>query len=228
MFEALTKAISGYGYFAVAATVALESLGLPLPGEAALIGAAIFAATTHRLTIWWVIAACAAGATVGSIAAYWIGRKLGFWLLQRYGNYVGFTARRLKLTQNIFRRHGPEIVFLGRFVAMLRSLVGLLAGANQMPWMRFAVFNSAGAALWAAIYGFGAYYFANEVKRLSGPVGTGAGIAAGVVIVAGLVWMHRHENELEKKAASGNCAGRAEKAKQWNLGTFGVLDHQIC
>jgi membrane protein DedA with SNARE-associated domain len=191
VFEALTRAISGYGYFAVAATVALESLGLPLPGEATLVAAAIFSATTHRLTIWWVVAACAAGAMVGSIAAYWIGRKLGFWLLRRYGKYVGFTGRRLKLAQYIFRRHGSAIVFLGRFVAVLRSLAALLAGANHMPWMRFVVFNSAGAVLWAAIYGFGAYYFANEVKRLSGPVGTGAGIAAGVVIVAGLVWMHR-------------------------------------
>jgi membrane protein DedA with SNARE-associated domain len=200
VFESLTKVISGYGYIAVAATIALESLGLPLPGEAALITASVYAATTHKLTIWWVVAVCAAGATVGSIAAYGIGRKLGFWLLRRYGKHVGFTDRRLKLAQFVFHRHGPAIIFFGRFVAVLRSLAALLAGANHMPWMRFVVFNAAGAVLWAAIYGFGAYYFADEVKRLSGPVGEGVGIAAGVIVVAGLVWMHRHEDELEEKA----------------------------
>ena len=200
MMEEITRLVSLYGYWAVAGTIALESLGLPLPGEAVLVAAAIYAATAHRLNIFYVILSCVAGAAVGGIAAYWIGRFLGIWLLRRYGRKAGVTSRRLRLAQYLFRRHGRAIVFFARFVAVLRSLAALLAGANHMRWTPFIVFNTAGAVVWSALYGFGAFYFANEVKKLSGPVGTGVAITAGVVIVAGLVWAHLHEDELEKKA----------------------------
>jgi membrane protein DedA with SNARE-associated domain len=201
MFEHLNRLLEGYGYFAVAGTIALESLGLPLPGEAALIAASIYAATTHRLEIWYVVLACGAGAAVGGIAAYWIGRSAGTWVIVRYGKHVGLTERRMNIAQYVFRRHGALIVFFGRFVAVLRSIAALLAGANRMQWVEFVVFSSAGAVAWAAVYGFTAFYFTNEVKRLSGPVGMGVGILAGLAVVGGLVWAHMHGDELEKKAA---------------------------
>jgi membrane protein DedA with SNARE-associated domain len=200
VFEELSKLLAGYGYAAVAGTIALESLGLPLPGEAALVGAAIYAATEHKLNIWWIVFSCAAGAAIGSIVAYGLGRWLGIWLLRRYGKKAGVTSRRLKLAQYVFHRHGWAIVFFARFVAVLRSLAALLAGANHMRWIPFVVFNTAGAIVWSALYGFGAFYFTDEVKKLSGPVGLGVGITAAVVVVAGVVWVHRHEDELEKKA----------------------------
>ncbi len=200
MFGFINHWLEGYGYVAVGATIALESLGLPLPGEAALIAAAIYAATSHELQIWYVVLACAAGATLGSIVAYWIGRKLGYWLLRRYGKHVGFTERRMRIAQYVFRRHGAAIIFFGRFVAVLRSLAALLAGANQMRWTVFVICNAAGALVWASLFGFTAFYFTNEVKRLSGPVGAAVGILAAVVVVAALIWARAHEDELERKA----------------------------
>ena len=201
MFEHLNRLLEGYGYFAVAGTIALESLGLPLPGEAALIAAAIYAATTHRLEIWYVILACAAGAAVGGIAAYWIGRSVGTWVLVHYGKHVGLTQRRMNIAEYVFRRHGALIVFFGRFVAVVRSIAALLAGANHMLWIEFVIFNSVGALVWAALYGFTAFYFTNEVKRLSGPVGMAVGILAALIVVGGGIWAHLHGDELEKKAA---------------------------
>jgi membrane protein DedA with SNARE-associated domain len=200
MFEHLNHWLAGYGYAVVAVTIGLESLGLPLPGEAALIAAAIYAATTHKLQIWYVVLACAGGAALGGIAAYWIGHKLGYWLLQRYGKHIGFTQRRMGIAQYVFRRHGAAIVFFGRFVAVLRSLAALLAGANHMRWLVFLICNTASAVIWAALYGFTAFYFTNAVKRFSGPVGLGVGICAAVIIVAGVFWAHANEDKLEKKA----------------------------
>jgi membrane protein DedA with SNARE-associated domain len=208
MFEHLNKLLEGYGYFAVAGTIALESLGLPLPGEAALIAAAIYAATTHKLVIWYVVLSCAGGAAVGGIAAYWIGRSVGTWALMRYGKHVGLTERRMMIAEYVFRRHGVLIIFFGRFVAVVRSIAALLAGANHMQWMEFVVVNCVGAVVWSALYGFTAFYFTNEVKKLSGPVGLGVGILAAVVVVAGGIWAHYHSGELEKKAA------KAVKAKR--------------
>lgn len=200
MMQQVAHWLAGYGYLAVGVTIALESLGLPLPGEAALIAVATYAATTHRLDIWLIFAACAAGATLGSTAGYVVGRKLGYWALLRYGRHVGVTERRMKIAQLMFRGYGGAIICIGRFLAVFRSLAALFAGANHMPWPRFLGFNAAGAILWAALYGFGTFYFANEVKQLSTPIALGAGVVAAIAIVVGLIWAHGHEAELEEQA----------------------------
>jgi membrane protein DedA with SNARE-associated domain len=194
--------VSVYGYFAVMAMIGLESLALPLPGETVLIAASIYAAAGHGLNIWGVVLAAIAGALIGSVVAFWLGHKFGPVLLSRYGRYVGITTRRIKLSEYLFWRHGGKIIFFSRFVALLRSLAGLLAGVNRMEWRSFLLFNALGAIAWAGFYGFGAFLFATEVKQLAAPVSIGLGIAAGIAIIAGLVWAKRHELELEKRAAS--------------------------
>jgi membrane protein DedA with SNARE-associated domain len=123
--------IATYGYWTVGGIIALESMGLPLPGEATLIAAAVYAATTHHLNIWLVIAAAATGAIVGDNIGYWIGREIGYRLLLRYGHYVYLTEARIKLGQYLFFRHGGKIVFFGRFVAVLRALAAILAGRQS-------------------------------------------------------------------------------------------------
>ena len=198
--EALTHWLASHGYLAVGTTIALESLGLPLPGEAAVIATAAYAATTHRLDIWWVFAACAVGAVLGSSAGYCIGRKLGYWLLLRYGKHVGVTERRMRIAQLLFRRFGGAIVFFARFVAVFRSLAALFAGAYRMGWLRFTIFNIAGAIVWSGVFGFGTYYFADAVKQWSGRVALIAGIIAALAIIGGLIWTHGHEGELEESA----------------------------
>jgi len=152
-----------------------------------LIAAAIYAATTHKLVIWYVVLSCTGGAAVGGIAAYWIGRSVGTWALMRYGKHVGLTERRMMIAEYVFRRHGVLIIFFGRFVAVARSIAALLAGANHMQWMEFVIVNCVGAVVWSALYGFTAFYFTNEVKKLSGPVGLGVGIFAAVLVVLGFI-----------------------------------------
>ena len=111
-----TSLITKFGYLAVAAIVGLESVGLPLPGEATLIAAAVYAGTTQRLNIWLVIACTSLGAIVGDNLGFWIGRELGFRLLIRWGSYVGLPESRIKVGQYLFQLHGGKIVFFGRFL----------------------------------------------------------------------------------------------------------------
>jgi membrane protein DedA with SNARE-associated domain len=129
--------IAAYGYWAVLVLVGLESMGLPLPGETALISAAVYAGTSHELNIIGVVAAAAAGAVIGDNIGYEIGRLMGFPILRRYGPRIGLDERRLRLGQYLFRRYGGAIVFFGRFAALLRTFAALLAGTNRMPWPRF-------------------------------------------------------------------------------------------
>jgi membrane protein DedA with SNARE-associated domain len=216
--------ISTYGYWVVGGIIALESMGLPLPGEATLIAAAVYAGTTHQLNIWLVIAAAAAGAILGDNAGFWIGREIGYRLLLRYGRYVRLTEPRIKLGQYLFREHGGKIVFFGRFIAVLRALAALLAGANAMSWPRFLLFNAAGGIAWAALYGGAAYYFGYELQHVTKAAAFGLTIAAAITIGVLLIIVHRHETELEQVAE--RALPGPLKAPRWR-GSKGVAPRRI-
>ena len=192
--------ITKYGYWAVAGVIGLESMGLPLPGEATLIAAGIYAGSSQHLNIGMVIAAASAGAILGDNLGFWIGRGIGFRLLLRYGGYVRLTESRIKVGQYLFQRHGGKIVFFGRFIPLLRVLAALLAGVNQMSWPRFLQFNIAGGILWATLYGLGAYYLGQGLEHLTKRAAlalTGVGVMA---LIIALVYLRRHQAELEAEA----------------------------
>jgi membrane protein DedA with SNARE-associated domain len=198
--EHLRHLISAYGYWSVAAIVALESMGLPLPGETVLVVAALYAATHHDIGIAGVVASAAAGAILGDNLGYWLGREFGYRLLLRYGGYIGLSLKRIKLGQYLFLRHGGKVVFFGRFIPILRILAGILAGMNRMPWRRFLVANAAGALLWSVVLGTSAYAFGKALLRVTGPLAIGLFlIGAGLLCVAGL-FVRAHEAELEAQA----------------------------
>jgi len=198
--HAAAQAIQHFGYRAVALATGIESIGVPFPGETTLIATAIYAGTTHKLSIYLVVAAAAAGAIIGDNIGYWIGRELGLHVLRRYGRYIRLTEPRLKLGRYLFARHGGKVVFFARFVSVLRTFAALLAGANQMDWKRFLVFNAAGGIVWASVYGFAAYYLGDSLDQITGPVGIGLLAAAGVAVIVGIVFLRRHEAELEERA----------------------------
>jgi membrane protein DedA with SNARE-associated domain len=203
--------ISSYGSWVIAGVVALEGIGVPVPGETTLLAAAIYAGTSDDLSIWSVIAAAALGAIAGDNIGFLLGREAGYRLLRRFGHYVGFTDRRIKLGQFLFRRHGGKVVFFGRFVALLRALAPFLAGTNRMTWRRFAMFNAAGGCLWAGLYGLGGFYLGNEVERMARPVGIAIGVAATFVVILGILLLRRHGAKLAdeaERAIPGPLVGR--------------------
>lgn len=189
-----------YGYSIVAVIVALEGMGLPLPGETTLVAAALYAGSTRDLSIGFIILAAFMGAVAGDNAGFWIGRGIGLRLALRYGSYIWLTERRIKLGQFLFHRHGGKLVFFARFVALLRALGAFLAGMNQMPWRRFVMFNAGGSAVWATLYGLAAYLVGDELERLSGPIATVTSLAALVAVAGGLLFLHRHEQRLADEA----------------------------
>jgi len=198
--HAITTLLQTYGYWVVLLFVAVESTGIPFPGETMLLAAAIYAGATHHLSLPFVIAAAATGAILGDNVGFFAGREGGYRLLRRFGQYIRLDARRLKLGQYLFLRHGGKIVFCGRFVAVLRAWAAFLAGANRMRWPRFLLFNAAGGILWAALYGVGGYLLGNNVHRLTGPVGVVALIFAAAAIVVSVIFLRRNERRLADEA----------------------------
>jgi len=192
--------IETYGLIAVGTVIGLESMGLPFPGETVLILASIFAGTRHHPNIVAVVLTASGSAVVGQMIGYVVGREFGYWLLLRYGSYLYITAGRIKLGEYLFLRHGGKIIFFARFIPVLRSLAGVLAGANRMPWRQFLLANIVGALVWASFFGFAAYMLGRQFERLAGPMVIIIGIATAIVIVIGAVFVRRHEAQLTAKA----------------------------
>jgi membrane protein DedA with SNARE-associated domain len=198
--EALQNLVSTNGYWVIALIVGLESMGIPLPGETILVLAAIYAAADPTLNIWLVIAAATVGSILGDNLGYWIGKRYAYALLMRYGRHIGMSVPRIKLGQYLFRQHGGLVVFLGRFIALLRILAAFLAGVNHMPWRNFLLANAAGAILWAATFGFGGYFIGKLLFQLHGAV-AGSVFALAVVGFFGVGYLiHRYEHRLIEKA----------------------------
>ena len=196
----LADTIGTYGAWIVGGTVAVESMGIPVPGETILVTAAVYAGTTGELSVAHVILAAMIGAIAGDNVGFWIGRTVGFRWVVRHRSRLRLTTRRLKLGQYLFLRHGGKVVFFGRFVAVLRVLAALLAGLNCMNWWRFLLFNALGGIVWAGAYGLGAYAFGETLTSALSRIGLIVGVAAAVAVVAALVIARRFERRLEDAA----------------------------
>jgi len=175
----LHQFVAEYGYIGIFVLVALESAGVPMPGETALVSGAVLAGRGD-LHIGLVIACAATAAILGDNAGYWVGREFGFPLIYKYGSYIRIDEGRLKVAQYLFQRHGGKIVFFGRFVAVLRAFAAFLAGVNHLPWPRFLLFNALGGIVWATIFGLGGYFLGHAFEHYARPVGIAALIAAVV------------------------------------------------
>jgi membrane protein DedA with SNARE-associated domain len=155
-------------YLVVGLIIGLESLGIPLPGEIALVSAALLA-SRHTLDISpvGVGAAATIGAIVGDSIGYAIGHKFGMSLFERLGKRFPkhFGPGHVALAKQLFDRWGVWAVFFGRFVALLRIFAGPLAGALKMRYSHFLAANASGGLLWAGGTTAVVYYLGVAAER---------------------------------------------------------------
>jgi membrane-associated protein len=194
---------SSLGYL-LPALVGLESMGVPSPGETALVLACLLA-SQGKLQIELVIAIAAASAIVGDNVGYWIGRKAGRRVLT--SDRGPFHRRRVALIgygDGFFARHGAKAVFLGRWMALVRVTASWMAGMNHMPFRTFFLWNALGGVSWALSVGLVAYFAGEGAVHVIERFGVGAALALGVAIVAAVVWMQvRKRRELRKQGRDG-------------------------
>jgi membrane protein DedA with SNARE-associated domain len=196
----LVALVASYGYAVTFLLIFLESVGIPVPGEGILIAAALFAARTQRLDVALVVATAATAAFLWTNVGYLLGRSAGHALIQRFGGYVGLSPARQRLGQYLFLRHGAKIIFLGRFIAILRAFAGILAGANRMPWRKFVLFNGLGAIVWTTAVALGAFYFGRAFVHLSRPLGLALLVLTGLALVAAFFYARSQEASLQRAA----------------------------
>ena len=196
---AVTHFFTHHGLPLLFVVIMLESFGIPLPGETALIFFAVLA-SQGSYTIAWVIVVAAAGAIVGDNLGYWlIGRLGGRALFRRWSWLQRWADAVLPRAEGIMRRHGGKTVFFGRFVAILRFTAAWVAGLGRMPWWRFLFWNAFGGIVWAAVVGLVAYYSgqaaADAIQRY------GLFAAAGIValIAIGFLAVFLGKRRLEER-----------------------------
>lgn len=180
--------IGTYGYGILFVLVAVESLGIPLPGETALVTAAAFAAN-GGLNVAWVYAVGFLAAVAGDNSGYWLGRTGGLQLVERYGHHVGLSPKKLATVRRFYESHGSKTVLIGRFIAVLRSWAAVLAGVMRMSYPRFLAFNAAGCFIWTTVFTTVGYLFGKHLPLLEKYIRE-IGIAAAVVVVAAIAILY--------------------------------------
>ncbi len=162
----MTHLLLQYGLVLLFVAVAVESAGVPIPGETTLIVAAYLARPEqHHYSLLSVIVVAAAGAIVGDNVGYWLGRIGGRRLLNRWSFTRRHFERALPPAERFFAKHGPKTVFIGRFVALLRVTAAWLAGISHMPWWKFLVWNAAGGIAWATSVSLLSYWAGKAVAE---------------------------------------------------------------
>jgi membrane-associated protein len=174
------------GYPVIFALIAIETMGIPVPGETALITAGIVA-SRGRLEIEVVIAIAAAAAILGDNVGFAIGRKLGRRLLTAPGPLLHHRRQVIAVGEPFFDRHGPKAVFLGRWVTGLRITAAWMAGVTQMRWPTFLFWNALGGIAWATSIGLIAYFVGHSAEKIIHIAGLGG--AAAVVLGGVVLWL---------------------------------------
>lgn len=186
-----------YGYWAVFVGIAIENMGIPIPGETIVIVGG-FLAGSGELNYWWVLGSAIAGAVLGDNFGYWVGRVGGWQLLVSIGSIFRLQEQQLEMAKARYSQNAVRAVFFGRFITLLRIFAGPLAGITQMPYRQFLLCNFGGAAVWASTIVSIAFFLGRTVS-LEQIVSwfARAGVAALFVVVGLLlipfVWEYRQK-----------------------------------
>ena len=187
MIGALIDIPPDVGYVVVFALIAIETMGIPVPGETALIAASLLA-HDGRLELGVLIVVAAAAAILGDNVGFAIGRHGGRRLFERPGPFHGHRLAAMEAGEPFFERHGPKAVFLGRWVAGLRIASAWLAGMLKMRWPTFLFWNALGGICWAASIALGVYFLGHAFEEVLGIGGVVAAALVSGALVAVFLW----------------------------------------
>lgn len=201
VFGDLQPVLEHYGYLAVGGFVLLEDFGVPLPGEAILIAAAVFAGSGH-MNIALVLFVGVLGAIIGDNIGYAIGHFGGRPLVERFGRYVFLTPERLDHAEEFFNRHGGKIVTIARFIEGLRQANGIVSGIVGMHWLKFLGFNALGAVLWVCTWAGLGYLAGAHIVEIYAAFDKYKWFAIGVAAVIVAVLMTRRVLRTRRRHAA--------------------------
>jgi len=177
-----------WGYWAILVGLLGENAGIPLPGETVLIFASFLAYRHEHLQLQWVIIVGIAAATMGDNIGYYIGRRGGRPLLERWKWFFRVDEADIRAGEEFLNRRGSLAIFFARFIAGMRIVAGPLAGVLRMEWKRFLLANAAGAVIWVTTISLVGYIFGSQFERVTAFFDRD-GLALLAVALAGGWWL---------------------------------------
>ncbi len=166
LIDIIRDFLAAYGYWAVAIALLLENAGVPVPGETILILASAASFGSQHLKLHWIIIVGTIAATTGDNIGYWIGRKGGRVLLERWKKFFHIKDEAIHSGEALLAKHGAFAIFIARFIAGARIFAGPLAGVLNMEWPRFALANVLGAVVWVTVIATLGHLFGSQLDRL--------------------------------------------------------------
>ena len=152
--QTIDNLVSHGGYAGVFLAMLVENVLQFIPSEAImpLAGYLVF---KGQLQLVPTILAGTIGTILGTVPWYWAGRLVNEerleHLLNNHGSWLGITPGKLRKSRQWFNRYGAMVVFWGRLVPIMRTLVSIPAGMELMPWRSFLVWTSLGSLIWNAL-----------------------------------------------------------------------------
>jgi membrane protein DedA with SNARE-associated domain len=190
----IEQIIVGMGYVGITLVMLIENLFPPIPSELVMPLAGFFSAE-GQLWLPGVWLAGTLGSVLGAIVLYYIGRGLNEtvlrWIVQRYGRWVGISMQDVDRTLSVFDRHGQAIVFFGRLIPLVRSLISIPAGMHKMPMLKFVAFTTAGSAIWSAVLAIAGYVLGRNWRQVLDFINAYQRVTLAVLavaVVALIVW----------------------------------------
>jgi len=157
------------GYFGIALLMFLDNVFPPIPSEV-IMPSAGFAASKGQLLLSGVIIAGSIGSLVAAALLYWVGRKIPnqsiFNWVDRYGKYLFIKSEDVKKALDWFEKYGHRVVFFGRMVPAVRSLISIPAGMSHMPFWKFMLYSGVGTIIWTTFLACVGYYFGNNIELM--------------------------------------------------------------
>jgi membrane protein DedA with SNARE-associated domain len=191
LLAAIISVSSKLGYL-LPAIIGLESMGVPSPGETALVLAAVLA-SQGKLQIWLVILIGVASAIVGDNAGYLLGRRLGRDVLIAKGPFQRHRRTAVAAGDRFFARHGPKAVFIARWIALIRFIAAWLAGINKMRFRDFFFWNALGGITWGITFGLVGYYGGRAASKVLSRAGIVGAIILALLVLAFIVYVRVRE-----------------------------------
>jgi membrane protein DedA with SNARE-associated domain len=189
---------SSLGYL-LPAIIGLESMGVPSPGETALVLAAVLA-SQGKLQIWLVILIGIASAIIGDNLGYLLGRRFGREVLASRGPFHEHRERAIEAGDRFFEKHGPKAVFVARWIALVRFAAAWLAGINKMRFRDFFFWNALGGITWGITYGLVGYFGGKAAAHVLAQVGIAGAVVLALIVVGGLVRLRLRDRDRARRS----------------------------
>jgi membrane protein DedA with SNARE-associated domain len=193
---AIISVSSKLGYL-LPAIIGLESMGIPSPGETALVAAAVLA-SQGKLKIWLVITIGVASAIIGDNIGYLLGRKIGRDVVKAKGPLHEHRLQAIAAGDRFFEKHGPKAVFLARWIALVRFVAAWLAGINRMPMKLFFFWNALGGLTWGITFGLVGYFGGKAAAGALEKVGIVGAVVLGLMLIAAVEYIRRRTRSIRK------------------------------